>query len=305
MTTATAEVIDPETGEVMPRPTALARVIPTGGSRLLALDAMDESEFSARLSVLSVGQARMKRIQRELLGEGDFGIIPGTKKPTLLKPGAEKLLKFYGLVSTFVTVRTLGDGVTAPALHVQSACRVHVGDADGPVVAEGEGTCNTWERKYRYRRDGSENPDPLDLDNTIVKMARKRALVDATLLATATSGLFTQDLEDMEPEPASLPPEQRASRMVAALGECDSLAAFDALTAEMKAAAAELPEAARAHLRTQAAAIRAALLRSASLDAQARDAMAREPDPAPAREPGDDAEPPADVKLPDMGKGGK
>jgi hypothetical protein len=41
------------------------------------------------------------------------------------------------------------------------------------------------------------NPDALDLLNTLLKMAEKRAVVDATIRATATSDLFTQDVEDM------------------------------------------------------------------------------------------------------------
>jgi hypothetical protein len=42
-----------------------------------------------------------------------------------------------------------------------------------------------------------DNDNPWDLDNTIMKMACKRALVAATLNATAASDIFTQDLEDM------------------------------------------------------------------------------------------------------------
>jgi len=44
-----------------------------------------------------------------------------------------------------------------------------------------------------------ENDNPYDLDNTLLKMACKRALVAATLNATAASDIFTQDLEDMPP----------------------------------------------------------------------------------------------------------
>jgi hypothetical protein len=39
----------------------------------------------------------------------------------------------------------------------------------------------------------TDNPDPWDLANTIVKMAKKRALVDGVLTATGSSGLFSQD----------------------------------------------------------------------------------------------------------------
>lgn len=40
------------------------------------------------------------------------------------------------------------------------------------------------------------NPDLADVENTILKMADKRALVAATLLATGCSDIFTQDMED-------------------------------------------------------------------------------------------------------------
>ena len=42
-----------------------------------------------------------------------------------------------------------------------------------------------------------ENPDIADVYNTVLKMAKKRAHVDAILTATAASDIFTQDVEDM------------------------------------------------------------------------------------------------------------
>lgn len=42
-----------------------------------------------------------------------------------------------------------------------------------------------------------ENPDIADQYNTVLKMAKKRAFVDATITATAASDFFTQDVEDM------------------------------------------------------------------------------------------------------------
>jgi hypothetical protein len=41
---------------------------------------------------------RMKDFVAGVLKEHtDFGVVPGTTKPTLLKPGAEKLSRFFGL----------------------------------------------------------------------------------------------------------------------------------------------------------------------------------------------------------------
>lgn len=42
-----------------------------------------------------------------------------------------------------------------------------------------------------------DNPDLADVWNTILKMAKKRAHVDATITGTACSDIFTQDLEDL------------------------------------------------------------------------------------------------------------
>lgn len=42
-----------------------------------------------------------------------------------------------------------------------------------------------------------ENPNPTDVHNTVLKMAKKRAFVDASITATASNDFFTQDLEDI------------------------------------------------------------------------------------------------------------
>ncbi|MDH5570589.1 MAG: hypothetical protein OEY89_02420 [Gammaproteobacteria bacterium] len=41
-----------------------------------------------------------------------------------------------------------------------------------------------------------EHPDPAEYYNTILKMAKKRAFVDAVITATACSDIFTQDIEE-------------------------------------------------------------------------------------------------------------
>lgn len=221
--------------------------IVTQGAAMLA--SMSEATFETRLAQLKLGKDRVRRIQHEMMTvDEDFGIIPGTKKPTLLKPGAETLCQVYSLVPTFAEVLTEGNGETTPHLRVKTKCYLHVGDSEGPIVGEGIGAANSWERRYRYRaagracpscgvegsisrsrfeKDGDkgwwcsftrggcgaqfrsdepqiaeqeggmiDNPDPFDIENTLYKMSEKRAYVNATLRTTATSGLFTQDLED-------------------------------------------------------------------------------------------------------------
>lgn len=61
----------------------------------------------------------------------------------------------------------------------------------GLIEAEGLGCCNSKEVAYK-ELSGQ------DIVNTIMKMAKKRALIDAVLSATRSSDLFTQDVEEME-----------------------------------------------------------------------------------------------------------
>lgn len=56
-----------------------------------------------------------------------------------------------------------------------------------------------------------ENPDIADVYNTVLKMAQKRAQIDATLRATAASGIFTQDVEDLPDYMRQTTPTQRAA----------------------------------------------------------------------------------------------
>jgi ribosomal protein L37AE/L43A len=65
--------------------------------------------------------------------------------------------------------------------------------------------------QFKANSEKIENPDPADCYNTIAKMAQKRALVAATLIATGASDIFSQDLEDMpefQPDRAAGPPPE-------------------------------------------------------------------------------------------------
>lgn len=56
-----------------------------------------------------------------------------------------------------------------------------------------------------------ENPDIADIKNTVMKMAKKRAKIDAVIGVTRSSGIFTQDMEDIRAEaPPPPPPPERA-----------------------------------------------------------------------------------------------
>jgi hypothetical protein len=217
-------------------------------------------------------------VVREVLVEGqDYGTIPGTQKPTLYKPGAEKITKLLNLYEEYEFIERVEDW-DRPLFHYIIRCTLS-DIATGTRVSSGLGACNSRESRYRYRwlnesqlseteralalkkRGGKtslfepafaiekketggqygkpiehwqrfedaiknmtaravmkktkagkdlpgfeidvdttlyqvENPDIFDLVNTMVKIAKKRAHIDATLSAGRLSELFTQDLED-------------------------------------------------------------------------------------------------------------
>ena len=164
-------------------------------------------------------------VHQQLIEGNDWGIIPGTSKPTLLKPGAEKIAKLLGLSDQYEIVDRQEDW-NKPFFRYLIKCKlIHV--ATQSLISEGLGECNSMESRYRWRwvseRDlppGTdktklvaqerhatsgghwivfrfENDDIYSQVNTILKMAKKRALVDAALSAGRLSNVFTQDIEDM------------------------------------------------------------------------------------------------------------
>lgn len=159
-----------------------------------------------------------------------YGIIPGCKKPSLLKPGAETLCVTFRLAAEYdIEIKELTNQhreyiITCNLIHINSSNN----------IGKANGSCSTLESKYRYKtqntnnlvpkeywetRDSKllggnnfspkkvdktwfifekvENDNPADYYNTCLKMAQKRALIAAILNATAASDVFTQDVQDM------------------------------------------------------------------------------------------------------------
>lgn len=129
--------------------------------------------------------------EKVLIPKRDYDTIPGTPKPTLLKPGAERLLLACGMTHRAELqdkIEDFNDGFFFYRYSVTVSKYVNGAKLD---IASCEASANSKEKRYR-------NQDPYTTQNTLIKMAIKRALVGATLQATATSGLFTQDVEDMD-----------------------------------------------------------------------------------------------------------
>lgn len=95
--------------------------------------------------------ARVQKIEQaiaKVLKPGvDVGVIPGTQKPSLLKPGAEKLAMLFLLDSEYQNEKVF-DG---NHLTVHSTCTLyHI--PTGRRVGSGSGMCSTRESKYALRR---------------------------------------------------------------------------------------------------------------------------------------------------------
>lgn len=108
--------------------------------------------------------AKVKAVMAKVMREGDhYGVIPGTPKPTLFKPGAEILLLTFRLDPQYASVEEY-DGAH---LTVKSVCTLwHL--STGMRLGSGEGSCSTKEAKYAYRR-GSRTCPTCGKVETIIK----------------------------------------------------------------------------------------------------------------------------------------
>ena len=211
-----------------------------------SLAVRDEAPLPVRMTADDVA-AQLEAIEdlmrRAMVKDIDYGNIPGTDKPTLLKPGAEKIGMLFRLRPEFR--REFMRGEDGGHLEVITYCSLTHIETRQEWVHEAAGSCSTYESRYRWRKGErlcptcgvaaivrnkngetwqclggdkggcwekfpiddpqiteqavarTENPDPADLHNTVLKMADKRAHVAAILFATPASHVFTQDAEDL------------------------------------------------------------------------------------------------------------
>jgi hypothetical protein len=212
------------------------------------LQRMEAGQLSAPLTAREIiGQVNLiQEVMEAVMKEGEhYGKIPGCgDKPTLLQPGAQKLLLTFRLAPSYDVQET---NMERGHREYRVQCTLK-SIGSGSVCGAGMGACSTMEGKYRFRvapkkltdrpvpkefwelrgkdpkaaqallggpgfsyqkdaggswmiAEGSsekvEHDNPADYYNTCLKMATKRALVAATLTATAASDIFTQDIEEM------------------------------------------------------------------------------------------------------------
>ncbi|OYV38715.1 MAG: hypothetical protein B7Z81_04210, partial [Acidocella sp. 20-61-6] len=152
-----------------------------------------------------------------------YGIIPGTKKPTLYKAGAEVLCVAFRIADNYSIEDLSADGNARFRVRCMGVHQV-----TGLTLGEGMGECSTHEEKYKWRaaicqeefdsvpenmrrikfakwnnkveKKQQVRTEPADAANTALKMACKRAKIAMTLNVLAASDIFTQDIEDLPPE---------------------------------------------------------------------------------------------------------
>ncbi len=128
----------------------------------------------------------MEWIRSSLVEGRDFGsiMIKGQRsKPSLLKPGAEKIAGMLGLTPRFPNLCNYEDAVLdgKTLTYIILKCELH--NQIGEVIGEGVGARSI------------ETQDNGDLNKSL-KMASKSAMIDATLRCAGISEIFTQDIEE-------------------------------------------------------------------------------------------------------------
>jgi hypothetical protein len=146
---------------------------------------------------------------KSLLKPGeDYGTIKYTKngkemetKPFLYKSGAEKIAYALGLrILVDIVDKVIDENEIAYTIK----CRLVRND--DVVISEGFGVASTSEYKFWKQVNESMRAGmPKDvamrsISNTILKMAEKRAVVDASLHIFALSGFFSQDEDYVKEE---------------------------------------------------------------------------------------------------------
>lgn len=180
--------------------------------------ALTASDIKANVNLI---QEVMKSVMKK---DVHYGTVPGCgSKVVLLKPGAEKIM------STFrIAAEPHVEDLSGP-----DECRYRitcngVSMANGTFLGGGVGECSSSEDKYKWKKPSCDKEfettaedrkrikyksdygktieikqirtSPADVANTVLKMAKKRALVDMVLTVTAASDCFEQDLEEITDE---------------------------------------------------------------------------------------------------------
>ena len=122
----------------------------------------------------------------------DFGVIKGTKKPSLYKSGAEKICFAYGLMQRYTIESKIEQTDPEPFFFYTVRCdlvKLNLNNGQEYIFTSGYGSANTKEKRNGFN-------GAYDAANSALKMAVKRSLVSAAIAVCGGSDLFTMDIED-------------------------------------------------------------------------------------------------------------
>ena len=167
--------------------TALARIAEGGLANLPSAEQMRSlcTENEAKRGAI------VEYIKRNFMEGTDYGPTDDrSAKPTLKKPGAEKICRLFNTRPVWRKDADTWQMLGEPAGTVCYVCEI-IDNTSKAVVGEGRGAETLGAKK----RDA----------NKTIKNAEKCALVDAALYTFCLSEMFTQDLGDNDPDPSPAP----------------------------------------------------------------------------------------------------
>ena len=147
---------------------------------------LDPSDFTTKMSTREKNRDFViKWCLKHFKKDVDYG-TPMGKKKSLYKPGAEKILVMLGLKPNFPNLYKVEEAGSGGVEIENIVLKCEITTSDDYVVGTGVGA-----------RQVSKDRGDL---NKALKMAKKSAMIDATLTGCGLSEVFTQDLEDVKLE---------------------------------------------------------------------------------------------------------
>lgn len=146
----TAETLTSESEAIVkPEPSPVVSITVRTPRALVLKQALEEErEQRALLSTY---------VKDFMVENSDYGKIPGTPKPSLLKPGAEKLMDLFRCRPEYEVMAKQVDHETG-LYYYEIRCRA-VSRETNTVLNEGVGSASSYESKYRYRNAGRVCPN--------------------------------------------------------------------------------------------------------------------------------------------------
>ena len=155
------------------------------------IDNLQENELKVKFENIDAFQKLVKKYMKSGM---DYMTIPGVQKEFLTKAGAEKLCVLFGVSPRYTIIDKIQIFEEGKQFFEWTFKCNLIHNETGNIIGEGIGSCNTGEKQ-------NGQAHPMDIRNSVLKKAKKRALVDSTLGMSSIAGVFSQDLDEtMDPK---------------------------------------------------------------------------------------------------------